>query len=68
MHLGGPPNQNPDGTLIRESNCKTCRHFAYQGYIRGSLQPSAGCGRRLTGFPDNKLCSDYEREPGSDDE
>lgn len=39
--LGGP-NENPDGTLIVESNCKACRHFAYRGYIRGSLQPSEG--------------------------
>jgi hypothetical protein len=62
------PNENPDGTLIVESNCRTCRRFAYQGHIRGSLQPCAGCGQRLTGFPDTKLCTHYEREPGSDDE
>jgi hypothetical protein len=64
----GCPNPNPDGTLITESDCRTCRHFAYLGYIRGALEPSPGCGKRLTGFPDEKLCSYYEREPGSDDE
>lgn len=61
-------NQNPDGTLIVESNCRACRHFAYLGYVRGALQASPGCRLWLTGFPDTKLCAHYEREAGSDDE
>jgi hypothetical protein len=68
MRIGPAPNENPDGTLITESNCRTCRHFAYQGYVVGKYEPSPGCGQRLTGFPDTKLCIHYEREPGSDDE
>jgi hypothetical protein len=68
MRIGPAPNENPDGTLITESNCLTCRHFAYQGYVVGKYEPSSGCGRRLRGFPDTKLCVYYEREPGSDDE
>lgn len=62
------PNERPDGTVIVESNCMTCRHFAYQGRICGALQPSAGCGLHLTGFPDTKDCLHYEREAGSDDD
>jgi hypothetical protein len=62
------PNERPDGTLIVVSNCETCRHFEYQGFIRRALQPSPGCWNKLTGFPHTKDCKYYEREPGSDDE
>lgn len=68
QYLMPRPNESPDGTLITESNCMACRHFAYQGYVRGSLQPLPGCWMQLRGFPHTKDCMYYEREPGADDE
>lgn len=63
------PNENRDGSLITNGDCRTCRNYDHAPcYIGREFRMFAACRKAIRYFPDGELCPHYEREPGSDDE
>jgi len=55
-------------SLIQPRHCITCRHYTYQEcYVAKVWEMHPHCARWHPCFPGATLCTDYEREPGSDD-